>query len=67
MKIDVETLFAQSGKIAAAREDRPKREGELRPLRERVTRNIPTCNRTTDRHHVGIVIDIIAIRAAGGF
>lgn len=40
LKIDVETLFAQSGKIEAARVDRPKREGELRLLRERVTRNL---------------------------
>jgi uncharacterized protein YhaN len=40
LKINIETLFAQSGKIDAAREDRPKREGELRLLRERVTRNL---------------------------
>ena len=40
LKIDIETLFAQSGKIGAAREDRPKREGELRLLRERVMRNL---------------------------
>jgi uncharacterized protein YhaN len=40
LKLEIERLLAQSGKIEAARQDRPKREGELRTLRERVIRNL---------------------------
>ena len=34
LKVEIEQLFAQSGKVAAGREDRPKREGKLGLLRE---------------------------------
>jgi uncharacterized protein YhaN len=40
LKVETEQLFAQSGKIDAGRKDRPKREGELRQLREGVARNL---------------------------
>jgi uncharacterized protein YhaN len=40
LKVEIERLFAQSGKIDASREDRPKREGKLGLLREGVTRNL---------------------------
>ncbi len=40
LQIEVETLFAQSGKIEAGRQHRPKREGELQQVRERTVRNL---------------------------
>lgn len=40
LKAEIEQLFAQSGKIDAGRQDRPKREGELRQLRDGVARNL---------------------------
>lgn len=40
LKIEIEQLFAQSGRIDAGRKDRPKREGELRQLRDAVARNL---------------------------
>ncbi|MBS1854929.1 MAG: AAA family ATPase [Acidobacteria bacterium] len=40
LQIETETLFAQSGKIEAGRQHRPKREGELQQVRERAVRNL---------------------------
>ena len=40
LKVEIEQLFAQSGKIDAGRKDRPKREGEWRQLRDGVARNL---------------------------
>ena len=40
LKIEIEMLFGRSGKIDAGREDTPKREAELRLLRERTSRNL---------------------------
>ena len=40
LKVEIEKLLARSGKIEASRQDRPKRESELRVLRERASRNL---------------------------
>lgn len=40
LSVEIERLFAQSGKVDAAREHRPRREGQVRELTERAARNL---------------------------
>lgn len=40
LSVEIESLFAQSGKIDAAREHQPRREGQVRELTERAKRNL---------------------------